>query len=166
MVAWNEPPTCTGCWNVWQYCVTPTGLVAMASWLISAPVRLLAMSMTVPPLAVAAGVVPSAPRRTETVLVTRFGSLVTSTRSPVGSSITSPFMKALASVSVSWPSPAPTAAFSVANRLRNARLTIVKTVEPTGMRGSRVTSGQRLTNQLIATTLTSLRIWAWLSRLF
>ena len=61
-------------------------------------------------------------------------------------------MNGLTSARVIWASPAATAAARVATRGRNDRLTIVKVVEPVGTRGTRVTSGQRLTNQLLATT--------------
>ena len=96
--------------------------------------------------------VPSAARRTGTVLVARFGSPMISTRSPEASSRTSPFMNGLASTRAIWVSAAATAAASVATRGRNVRLTIVKVVEPTGTRGVRVTIGQRLTNQFDVTT--------------
>ena len=162
-VAWSEPPTCTGCCHVWQYCVMPVGRSDTPFWLISVPDRLLPMSRITSFTAPAAGVVPSAPRRTVTVLATVLGSAVISTRSPEASSRTSPFMNGLASASVIWVSVAAMAVATMAIRLRNDRPTIVKVVDPIGRRGERVTSGQRLTNQLLATTEMSFRISAWLS---
>ncbi len=135
----------------------------MPLWLISEPVRLLAINRTISFETAVPAVDPSTPRRTWTTLVVGFGSLVNSTRSPEASSRTSPFMNALASTRLSCVSELVTGAASMAIRLRKARLTIEKVVEPVGTRGTRVTSGQRFTNQLIATTCTSLRIWAWLS---
>ncbi len=159
--AWSEPPTWTGCCQVWQYWGTPTGIRETPFWSISAPVRLLPIRRTVSLTAPVAGVVPSAPRRTVIVSAARLGSARISTRSPPTSSRTSPFMNGLASTRVIWVSVAAIAAATVATRLRNDRLTRLNVVEPTGTRGTRVTSGQRLTNQLLATTEMSLRICAW-----
>ena len=75
-----------------------------------------------------------------------------STRSPDTRPKTSPFMNGLASTNVICVSVAATGAASVAKRGRCCRLTIENVVDPTGTRGIRVTNGQRLTNQLLATT--------------